>query len=376
MPKKSKKAINPADPLTEDQEKFCNSLLFSPQENKKTSNSLYSSLFFKRKRRIHESEYCFSDTLIQRSCKKNPAHLHYEVIDEKSILGSSGDDRTLVFSVKGTFKKVQGKLIYKDRTPKNKENHKERAAKIVEIYATSQIKQLKKEYELAQLATHLEMKFPSFYERKHKNFGCAIMGKMPGEDLFDVIDKDIFGVRRLTTDERIDLCIALLEALDQQVHQKGIVHRDIKPENIRVFFGNGKIIVNIFDFNLSKKSSEKEEKNEKYGTPRYVSPEVIKGKNTNEKSDIFSMGLLIALIWGADQPPRIWEEKDYHLFKTYNFKYLFSTTYDLSPGHQKKVNEIIVQMYSLENEKRPLVSQVVQVFKDIKTERIARKFRP
>lgn len=77
-----------------------------------------------------------------------------------------------------------------------------------------------------------------------------------------------------------------------ETHRKKIIHRDLKPENILI---NDNVEVKIADFGLAQVSGgEKLTAVEAVvGTPAYMTPEQIHGLNTDERSDLFSFGILI-----------------------------------------------------------------------------------
>ena len=97
----------------------------------------------------------------------------------------------------------------------------------------------------------------------------------------------------------LDIVAETAEALDY-AHAKGVVHRDIKPGNIMLLV-NGHI--KVTDFGIAKAvSSSKTTSGAILGTPSYMSPEQINGKEIDGRSDIFSLGvLLFHLLTG--QPP-------------------------------------------------------------------------
>ena len=83
----------------------------------------------------------------------------------------------------------------------------------------------------------------------------------------------------------------VLRAL-QHAHDKGIVHRDIKPQNM-ILLPNGTI--KVTDFGIARFSrSERHTKTDKaIGSVHYISPEQARGEMTDEKTDLYSVGVLL-----------------------------------------------------------------------------------
>ena len=75
-------------------------------------------------------------------------------------------------------------------------------------------------------------------------------------------------------------------------HKKGIIHRDIKPQNI-MLTENG--IVKVMDFGIARASSTYTMKigETTIGSVHYFSPEQARGRHTDEKSDIYSLGIVL-----------------------------------------------------------------------------------
>ncbi|WP_417389703.1 serine/threonine protein kinase [Gimesia sp.] len=75
--------------------------------------------------------------------------------------------------------------------------------------------------------------------------------------------------------------------------EKGIVHRDIKPENIMI---TSKKLIKVADFGLAQIGQSEERVNltqvgTTMGTPLYMSPEQVNGRNLDQRSDIYSLGV-------------------------------------------------------------------------------------
>lgn len=81
------------------------------------------------------------------------------------------------------------------------------------------------------------------------------------------------------------------------IHNTGMIHRDLKPENIMLVFNEDSNLkmAKIIDFGLAKFINRKAdiEIEEMCGTPNYLAPEVLKGENPVEASDVFSLGVIL-----------------------------------------------------------------------------------
>jgi serine/threonine-protein kinase len=94
----------------------------------------------------------------------------------------------------------------------------------------------------------------------------------------------------LPLDQLLPLLATVADALDY-AHQQGVVHRDIKPANIML---TKERVVKVMDFGIAKMaSSSKTQTDLVLGTPSYMSPEQLAGKNVDGRSDIFSLGVVL-----------------------------------------------------------------------------------
>ncbi len=103
--------------------------------------------------------------------------------------------------------------------------------------------------------------------------------------------KDVIAGKDLPIDRILEIAIQVCEGL-QAAHDKGIVHRDIKPSNI-LLDGHGR--VRIVDFGLAsiRGSEHLTKTGSTLGTIGYMSPEQVQGKEIDQRSDLFSLGVVL-----------------------------------------------------------------------------------
>lgn len=118
------------------------------------------------------------------------------------------------------------------------------------------------------------------------------MELLTGGDLNDYLNKGC------TRREALTIVKQVASALDF-AHSKGIVHRDIKPDNI-MFRANGRAV--LTDFGVAKKLDHELSLTKPglvVGTPKYMSPEQLKGENVTGAADLYSLGVVFfALLAG------------------------------------------------------------------------------
>ncbi|MGI6279159.1 MAG: Stk1 family PASTA domain-containing Ser/Thr kinase [Acutalibacteraceae bacterium] len=91
--------------------------------------------------------------------------------------------------------------------------------------------------------------------------------------------------------DAVHFTIQILRAL-QHAHDKGIVHRDVKPQNIMVL-PDGTIKVADFGIARFARSDQRTITDKAIGSVHYISPEQARGERTDEKSDIYSVGVML-----------------------------------------------------------------------------------
>ena len=99
-------------------------------------------------------------------------------------------------------------------------------------------------------------------------------------------------------------------------HEHGIVHRDIKPSNIMIQKDGH---VKITDFGIARMASAavRTQTGMVLGSPKYMSPEQVMGKLTDQRSDIFSLGVMLYEML-AGRPPFSGENVNAIMYQTLN----------------------------------------------------------
>jgi len=111
------------------------------------------------------------------------------------------------------------------------------------------------------------------------------MAYYEGEDLKSKIEQG-----PLKLDEALDIAVQIAQGL-AKAHGQGIVHRDIKPANILITKDG---LVKIVDFGLAKLGGLKLTKTGMtLGTAQYMSPEQARGEQVDQRTDIWSLGIVL-----------------------------------------------------------------------------------
>jgi eukaryotic-like serine/threonine-protein kinase len=121
--------------------------------------------------------------------------------------------------------------------------------------------------------------------------------------VMEFVDGQTLGEKKGTigTKQAIEIGIQIAEGL-AAAHEKGIVHRDIKPDNIMIRKDG---IAQIMDFGLAKLKgsvSQLTKEGSTVGTAAYMSPEAVQGQDTDHRSDIFSLGVVLHELFTGELP--------------------------------------------------------------------------
>ena len=126
-----------------------------------------------------------------------------------------------------------------------------------------------------------------YYLGEEKGAHYITMEYVPGEDLKSMIRMSGQLSTGMTTKVAKQICDGLTEA-----HRLGVIHRDLKPNNIMID-KNGE--ARIMDFGIARllKAKGITGAGIMIGTPEYMSPEQVEGKEVDQRSDIYSLGVIL-----------------------------------------------------------------------------------
>ncbi len=112
-----------------------------------------------------------------------------------------------------------------------------------------------------------------------------VMELVEGITLKHYIEKKL----RLSVKESISIAIQMAQGLEC-AHKAGIIHRDVKPQNV-IISKDGK--VKVTDFGIAKAATSETITSNVMGSVHYTSPEQARGGYSDEKSDIYSLGIVL-----------------------------------------------------------------------------------
>jgi eukaryotic-like serine/threonine-protein kinase len=116
-----------------------------------------------------------------------------------------------------------------------------------------------------------------------------VMEWVEGRLLRKILDEQ----KKLPAERAVRIALGICEALSY-IHSHGVVHRDLKPENIMV---DAEDHIKLIDFGIAGQTGARRltfaKLSQVMGTPEYISPEQVKGKRGDARSDIYALGVML-----------------------------------------------------------------------------------
>jgi hypothetical protein len=129
------------------------------------------------------------------------------------------------------------------------------------------------------------------------------MELLEGQTLQDLVQAE----KQLPVARALHIAHQVVRAL-AEAHARGIFHRDIKPDNVFITrAGDEPDFAKVLDFGIAKVSQEATaaaltRTGAIFGTPAYMSPEAARGKKTDARSDVYSLGAVLYFMLAGESP--------------------------------------------------------------------------
>ncbi|MCA1665252.1 MAG: serine/threonine protein kinase, partial [Myxococcales bacterium] len=108
------------------------------------------------------------------------------------------------------------------------------------------------------------------------------------------LERSIEESGRLSARRAVHVAVQICEALGE-AHARGVVHRDLKPSNVMlVTRGRDDEFVKVLDFGIAKvRGVALSDSGTVFGTPEYMSPEQLRGRALDGRSDLYALGVVL-----------------------------------------------------------------------------------
>ena len=149
------------------------------------------------------------------------------------------------------------------------------------------VERFKREQEIGQELDHPGV--VKTYEPERRSRTYMVIEWVDGRLLRSILNQE----RKLPIERAVNIILGICDALDY-MHKHGVVHRDLKPENVMV---DEQDRIKLIDFGIAMKEDARRltfaNLSPTLGTPDYISPEQVKGQRGDQRSDIYSLGVML-----------------------------------------------------------------------------------
>lgn len=149
------------------------------------------------------------------------------------------------------------------------------------------IERFKREQEIGQILDHPGIVKTFNSEERRRLY--MVTEWVDGRLLRTILNQE----KQLSAERAVKVTLGVCDALDY-MHKRGIVHRDLKPENVMVGADDE---IKLIDFGIAMKEDARRltfvNVSSLLGTPDYISPEQVKGGRGDQRSDIYSVGIML-----------------------------------------------------------------------------------
>lgn len=372
------KLVDPTDPGNEKWLRLLCGIILTPNSSKVVD------AFSEYRVKDEDIEYCLRFTYPLYPFAKTPAPTE----DAQSSTDQKAPQKTHLFVMnpmplgKGSFGEVSSvigswsvagdQFSYKIKTLDKK--------RVVKSYHRGS-KSAKKEFDLLRAVPHLSARYQP---AQTGNNQLLLMRQQPGVSLKTLIEQAKISPEILTVRQRLEISIAILEALDSQAKNYGLNHCDIKPDNLIVNLGPP-VTVKLIDYGLALPTQSTISRHVA-GTRRYMAPEILESRIFEEyrdkkikadtSTDLFSAALSLAELWGDESRYVIDNcyDKEWELYlqnKDYPLTRLFAHIQDLEQSEQNDIKLILHKLTRYERAERMGQADALTRFRAILRQRLS-----
>lgn len=293
----------------------------------------------------------------------------FDILNNTAVLGEGGS---------GTVNSLAGKLVLAADHRLERKIH-DRKEKIIKKQSVRSVEDISDEMKLTIKSAHLRARnSPAELLQPHDFYHYMVMKKFPDHlDQMMGSEQAMGGALKWSLGDRYLLSLRLLEGLKKQLFDKKIIHGDIKPENICLDVG--KLNVRIIDVGTGRKTGSTKDKigySVHYEAPELLArdhPEFLspEGKRAQEASDVFSMGRVLARLWGdwnifwqRDRDSLLTDAS--HLKNALKYEQLFTVPMlkeDIPEGEQLLITNLLKAMTSIDPVHRPGIEEAMNQFR-------------
>jgi serine/threonine-protein kinase len=146
-----------------------------------------------------------------------------------------------------------------------------------------------------------ERERPEIAWPEHPSTAFIVMELVPGETLKDLVARSA----PLSPELAVAIALQVTDAL-AHAHAHGLVHRDVKPANVLLRDeGPGLVRVKVADFGIAKAATTTNDLTANgalLGTPKYIAPEQVEGKEPDARADLYSLGVVMYEMLAGSPP--------------------------------------------------------------------------